>query len=92
MMISDHDRESVETVLVFCQKISNKIGGVSLNQFLDDEDIQDVIIRRIMVIGEAFTRISDQFRQQNENIEVKKIVGIRNILIHGYDAIDLESV
>ncbi|HMS25132.1 MAG TPA: DUF86 domain-containing protein [Acidimicrobiia bacterium] len=92
MTISEHDRDSVETILAFCGKITSKIEAVSLEQFLLDEDIQDIIIRRIMVIGEACTRLSNELREQNEKIEVKKIIGLRNILVHGYDAIDLESV
>ena len=45
-----------------------------------------------MVIGEAATQVSPETRERYSDIPWKKIVGMRNRLIHGYDRIDFDRV
>ena len=46
--------------------------------------------RFVEVLGEAASRISDDFRKAHADIPWRKIVGTRNILAHGYAQIDLD--
>jgi len=41
-------------------------------------------------VGEAANRVTNDTRQQHPDIPWTQIISLRNRLIHGYDAIDLD--
>ena len=49
-------------------------------------------LRRIEIIGEATKRLSKEFREQNCHIPWKKMIGMRNMVIHEYDKVALDVV
>lgn len=66
--------------------------NVSYQELLENQEKQDAILRRIMIIGEATKRLSSEFLQQHSSIPWKQIAGMRDILTHNYDNVDLEEV
>jgi uncharacterized protein with HEPN domain len=52
----------------------------------------DAILRQLLVLGEAATRVPESVRQQLPEIQFRQIVAFRNIVVHHYDAIDDEIV
>ena|SRR3989344_1745098 len=48
------------------------------------------IIRSLEVIGEAVKNLSKKTREDNPNVEWKKITGTRDIFIHAYFDIDID--
>jgi uncharacterized protein with HEPN domain len=66
--------------------------GLSRADFMASSEKQDAVIRRLEVIGEAANRLSDDFRSQYPEVPWSGIVGLRNVLIHEYDTIDLDRV
>jgi uncharacterized protein with HEPN domain len=60
--------------------------------FKNAEIIQDAVIRNIEVVGEVAKKISNVFKEQNSNIPWRKMAGIRDVLIHDYDSIDMNIV
>ncbi len=64
----------------------------SYETFLSDSQCQDAVIRRLEVIGEASRRISPETRAALADIPWQQMIGIRSVLIHDYDDIDLEIV
>lgn len=59
------------------------------NDFFTDTQLQDSIIRRIEIIGEAVKNIPKDIKEKYSDIPWKKIAGMRDILIHEYFGIDL---
>lgn len=58
---------------------------------LDSNRVLNLALVRIMeVIGEAASRVPYEFRTMYPNVPWRQIIGFRNKLIHGYDAIDLD--
>ncbi len=60
--------------------------------FMRSRLTQEAVIRNFEVIGEAVRRISEQNRQQYAHIPWQRMAGLRNVLIHDYDHIDLDRV
>ncbi len=58
-------------------------------QFLKRPSVQDAIIRRLEIIGEAVKNLPDSFRAKHPDVPWKKIAGMRDILIHEYFDVDL---
>ena len=64
----------------------------TLEGFLDDVRLQDSVIRRLEIIGEAARRVSEQTRSQHPDLPWREMVTLRNIVIHEYDNVDLTIV
>jgi len=58
--------------------------------FLNSTQLQDSVIRRIEIIGEAIKNIPNEVKDNYKEIPWKKISGMRDILIHEYFGIDME--
>ncbi len=72
--------------------IKRYTAGLAKEEFFSSTEKQDAVYRRLEVIGEAANRLPDKFRNQYPLIPWNKIVGMRNVLIHEYDSIDLDRV
>jgi uncharacterized protein with HEPN domain len=58
---------------------------------LDRERMLDLALTRLMeIVGEAATRVSPEFQAAHPDIPWAQVIGLRNRLIHGYDAIDFD--
>lgn len=79
-------------ILDSARQIVRYLDGISNQQFLRDVLRQDAVIRRLLVIGEASRRLSDECREEHPGLPWRSIIGLRNVLVHDYDDIDLEAV
>lgn len=66
--------------------------GIDKLAFLEDAKTQSAILHQLLVIGEAVKRLSAEFRTKHSDIPWPLIAGMRDNLIHGYDAVDLDEV
>jgi len=60
--------------------------------FEQDEMLQVWFLRHLQIIGEAARRLPEEIRHLAPDIPWHKIIGMRNVLVHGYFAIDLDVV
>jgi uncharacterized protein with HEPN domain len=79
-----HIRDAIDRIETFTS------GGHE--RFLSEAIIQDAVIRNLEVIGEAVKGLSDELRAANPDIPWKQIAGMRDVLIHHYFGVKLESV
>lgn len=68
------------------------LSELSLEEFSNHTAIQDAVIRRIEIIGEAANRISKESRSEYAHLPWNEMRGMRNLLIHEYDEIDMKDV
>ena len=67
-------------------------GKLAKKAFLRDLKTQSAILHQLLVIGEAVKRLSEDFRARHPEIPWTGIAGMRDKLIHQYDAVDLDEV
>ncbi|MBV5305856.1 MAG: DUF86 domain-containing protein [Desulfobulbaceae bacterium] len=65
---------------------------VQKEEFLTVSHWQDAIIRNLEIIGEAAKRVSKPLKEQYPTIPWREIAGLRDVLIHDYMGVDLETV
>jgi len=73
-------------------KIERYTNNMSFQDFLQNELVQDGVVRNLEIIGEAVKKIPDNIKRQKPDIEWKKIAGLRDILIHDYFGVDVVIV
>ena len=88
----DRDVQYLMDILASARIIRTYVAGVTQHEFLQDAKLQDSVIRRIEIIGEAAGRASSLFRDENPEIPWNEIRGMRNQMIHRYDDIDMAIV
>jgi uncharacterized protein with HEPN domain len=86
------DKSSLIDIINACDSLGIYIKDKTLDQFRSNEMLQDAVIRKIEIIGEASNRVSDDLKNRFPNLPWDKMKGMRNILIHMYDELDLEIV
>ena len=75
----DHAREGV-----------GLIQGKSREDLYSDRLLELALVRLLEIIGEAANRISLEYQSRHSSIAWSQIISLRNRLIHGYDAVDLD--
>lgn len=79
-------------ILDSIKRIESFSKGLTKEKLEKDELYQSAIIRQIEIIGEAVKNIPDSFRNRYSEIPWQKIAGMRDVIIHGYFRVDLETV
>lgn len=75
------------------QLIHEAVGDLSLEDYLTNWEKQSAVERQLIVIGEALTRIRNSEPNVFDGIpDAVKVVGLRNLLVHGYDAVDATTI
>ena len=82
----------IDDMLGAVAKIRTYSKSVTKENFLKEEMRLDAVVRNLEIIGEAASRLSPSFREKHGEIEWKKIIGMRNRIIHAYDYVDYEIV
>lgn len=60
--------------------------------FERDELLQTWFLRHLQIIGEAARALPEEVRVRAPDIPWPKIIGMRNVLVHGYFEIDTDIV
>lgn len=68
------------------------VRGIDKDTFLRDEKTQSAVPHQLLVLGEAVKRISNDFRVAHPDVPWKLMAGMRDKIIHEYDAVDLDEV
>ena len=72
--------------------ISRFVAGMTEDDWIEDEVKQGAVMHRLIIIGEAAARLSEEFRERHPEIEWADIVGFRNFAVHAYFAVSWPMV
>lgn len=86
------DEACLRDIVDCCERIIAKTKDRTLEQFLETEDLHDIVVRQFSVIGEAARQLSDEARERIHDVPWHEIVAMRIKLIHEYRDIDLTEV
>jgi uncharacterized protein with HEPN domain len=92
-MPRDH-KVYLDDILTAIDKIHRYVStpASSLEDALKDEKTFDAVIRNLEIIGEAVKKIPDEIKTKHPAIELKKISGLRDVLVHEYYGVDSEII
>lgn len=84
----DHMRQAISDAQSF-------IEGMAQADFMQDKRTQQAVVMSLIVLGEAATKVMDQYpavAEQHKQIPWRSMRGMRNRIAHGYFDINLEVV
>ncbi len=75
------------------ERVTRFLSGTSLRDYQTDEGLQLQIERLLEIVGEALSRVGKAEPVVLGQIpDARSVIGMRNRITHGYDAIDAETV
>ena len=73
------------------RRIQENVAG-GKEQFLSSHTLQDAVLRNLQTMSESTQRLSDAVKTAHPEIEWYRIAAFRNVLVHDYLGIDIETV
>ena len=82
----------LEDILAAIEKIEVYTRNMTYDEFRNDSMVVDAVIRNLEIIGEATKNVPKRIRTRFPELAWKEAAGFRDVLIHDYFGIDIESV
>ncbi|MBW4695063.1 MAG: DUF86 domain-containing protein [Lyngbya sp. HA4199-MV5] len=89
-MLRDH--ESLIDIDRATRRVLRYASTVDRSALETNDEKVSAILYRITIIGEATKRLLLEIRQQHPEIPWRDIAGMRDVIVHEYDQIDLDVV
>lgn len=77
--------KSAQLILEFAQ-------GLDKPELAANLEKQSAILYQIVIVGEAVKRLSVEFRNQHSEVPWREIAGMRDILTHQYDRVEVDEI
>ena len=87
-------RSDIDRLMDIIDALENilRYGKKGKEIFLREELIQTWMIHNIQLIGECISNLPEEIRSADPELPWRQIVGMRNLIVHGYHKIDLEEI
>ena len=82
----------LDDILQAIDRITDYTEGMTVVELAEDCRTLDAVVRNLEIIGEAARSLPDSVKETMPEIEWRKIVGLRTILIHEYFGVSIPVV
>jgi uncharacterized protein with HEPN domain len=82
----------LQDIINSIEDISRFLQGISENDFRDNDILQNAVLMKLIIIGEAANKVSENIRSRYPDVEWRPIIGFRNIAVHAYFSLKWEVV
>jgi len=86
------DRERLLDMMEALDSPAQSLVNCTDEQFLSNDLLYDARAHKLTIVGEAAARISDDLKERHKQIEWRKVIGLRNVLVHEYFGVDRPMV
>jgi len=83
LLFITHMEECIEDIEIY-------MSGKSRDDFLADKMLQDAVVRKLMIIGEAVKNLPAEFTSKYPKVPWSDIARTRDKLVHDYFGVDLK--
>lgn len=90
-MLNDRDQIYVEHMLECVDRIE-RYADNDRARFMNSELVQDAVVRNLQILAESSQRLSEDAKNTQAGIDWRAISGFRNILVHDYLGLDLDTI
>ena len=92
--MSDKNRDALylPKIIEHCDAIGKELNEISLDDFLREETRQKAVLFDLIQIGELANHLSDVFVLNHPELPLGAIIGLRNLIVHGYGTIKLPLI
>ncbi len=80
----------IDHILECIELVEEYLHGKTVDDFMASTQLQDAIIRRIEIIGEATKNLPQGFKGKHPDIPWKEMAGMRDIIVHEYFGVDIK--
>ena len=88
---SDSDRALLTHISDCVERIREYTGG-DRDRFATSRLVQDAVARNLQVLAESTQELSDAVKASEPGVPWRAIAGFRNVLTHGYLALDQDVI
>lgn len=82
----------LQDVLESCDFVTADLSSVTLSEFSNNRMLQDAVIRRFEIIGEAVKHVPAELRKKYPDATWQDATAFRDVLIHDYPEIVMDEV
>jgi len=89
---SEKDEAFLQHILESIELIESYMQDVRKKDFFENRQLQDSVVRRFEIIGEASRLVSTDTKKKYSDVQWRDAIAMRNVLIHAYFGIDYEII
>ena len=91
-MLNYRDKSILFQIIKRCDRILDKVLFVIQEEFNSNDDLKEIVSFNFFQIGVLSNWLSNEFIAKYNEVPWKQIKGMRNRIVHGYDAINLDII
>lgn len=85
-------KDYLNDILSSVNDIENFVKGMTFEQFEKDRKTLNAVVRSLEIIGEASKNLPAAMRAKYSNVPWKRIIGMRDKVIHGYFGVNVKTL